>query len=80
MVEVQITKPGLIDYPARGMAARTLISVIAPSGSLSLHVSEIAAAELDQAIHGFDGFDTLENSDLVKIGRNMLQKWGMERS
>lgn len=56
------------------------MSAIAPTGSLSLHISEIAAAELDQAIHGFDGIDTVENSDLVRIGRNMLQNWGMERS
>ena len=79
-VEVQITRPGLIDHSARGMAERTLLTVIAPIGTFSLHVSETAAAELDQAIQGFHGIDTLENSDLVKIGRNMLQKWGVERS
>ena len=81
-VEVQVTKPGMIDHPGRGTTARTLLSAIPllSGGTLSLHVSEVAAAELDQAIHGFDGTETLENSDLVRIGRNMLQNWGRERS
>lgn len=81
-VEVQITKPGLIDHSGRSAASRALLSAVPllSGGTLSLHVSEIAAAELDQALHGFDGADTMENSDLIRVGRNMLQKWGSERS
>ena len=79
-VEVQITKPGLIDHSGRGILARAALSIVAPTGAMCVHVSEIAAAELDQAIHGFDGVETVENADLVRIGRNMLQNFGRERS
>lgn len=63
-----------------GLAARLSLPMLALIGVPNLHVSEIAAAELQQAMDGFDGKDTLENADLIRIGQKVLQEWGMERS
>ncbi|KAK3705085.1 hypothetical protein LTR37_013452 [Vermiconidia calcicola] len=67
-VEVQVTKPGLIDHSGRIAAVRTLLSV---TGLSNINVSELAAAELNQALGGFEK-DTLMTPDLVRIGRDAL--------
>lgn len=46
---------------------------------MSVNVSELAATELDQAIHGFAGKDMLENADLVGMGRGVLKELGVEK-
>ena len=50
-VEVQVTKPGLVDNPGRNVVAQTLRGW---TGIPRVDVTELAAAELDQAIKGFE--------------------------
>lgn len=78
-VDVQITKPNLIDYAGRGTIVRAATSIVALNASLSIHVSELAAAELHSAITGFEGKDTLENGDLVQIGGRVLGEMGIKK-
>ena len=76
---MQITLPNLIDHPARGTLVRTATSFVALSAAMSIHVSELAAAELDQAINGFGGKDTLTNADLVSIGGKVLGEMDVKK-
>ena len=50
-------------------------SMLGSIGLPRLHVSEVAAAELDQAIKGFER-RVLENDDLVRIGHEALKFYG----
>jgi hypothetical protein len=62
-VESGIVKPGLIDAP--GKEKRTV------PGVPNVNLSDVAAAMLDQVVHGFEK-DTLRNDDLTRIGQNAL--------
>ncbi|ORY12195.1 hypothetical protein BCR34DRAFT_600761 [Clohesyomyces aquaticus] len=71
--EAQIVKPGIIDGPGRGMLVRAALAATAALGGISkVHVSEIAACLLDQAINGFEK-ETLENADLIRIAKKNLK-------
>ncbi len=39
-----------------------------------LHVKELAAAEVDQAVNDFEK-DVLENDDCVRVGREALKQY-----
>ena len=67
-----MTKPGLIYGPNDSMFRRTLLPFgLSVVGIPSVDVKELAAAELDQALNGYEK-DVLENADLVRLGRKAL--------
>lgn len=72
-IEACIAKPGPItsqgDYFKLALATITNFVGIVPN----VAVTEIAAALLDQVINGFEK-DTVQNEDLVRIGKALAQK------
>lgn len=69
---VAITKPGGIEGPGHPKNA-ALTSVWAQFGPTPwVHVSELAAAMIEQALHGIS-VETLWGSDLQQIGSKVLQ-------
>lgn len=79
-IELQITKPGAITDSQTPMVRRMMLPVLeAVLGLPSVHVSDIAAAELHQAINGTGGKDVVSNASLVELGGQALKEWGIER-
>ncbi|KAF2801803.1 putative nucleoside-diphosphate-sugar epimerase [Mytilinidion resinicola] len=71
-VEAQVTRPGAIDGPGRGMIVSAIAVASAALGVMpKVHVSEIAAAMLQQAEKGLEK-ETLENADLVRLAKEVL--------
>ena len=74
-VQVIVTKPGHIDGPNRegAMSAmfKDLVSMFGHAHTV--HVSELAAAMIDQCLNGITK-DPLSSSDLVEIGQRRLRK------
>ncbi|KAF2498210.1 hypothetical protein BU16DRAFT_579387 [Lophium mytilinum] len=71
-VEAQVTKPGGIDGPGRALIVSAIAVASAALGVMpKVHVSEVAAAMLQQAEKGLEK-DTLENADLVRLGQGVL--------
>ncbi len=66
--------------PDRGVFAQIMSPVMAVLCLPSVHVSEVAAAELEQAMNGFNGRETLENSDLIELGGRALEQWGVQKT
>lgn len=70
-VEVQSTRPGLIYSDADGQVLKR--NVLGWTiGLPNLHVSELAAAEIDQALNGFQK-DILLNDKAASLGREVLK-------
>lgn len=63
-VEVGVVKPGMIHGPGR---EGTL------PGIPNIKVEELSAGMLDQVIYGIEK-DTLENEDMLQLGRRALSK------
>jgi len=73
-VEACIAKPGLIDAIDVPMATTMFRAVLRTVVGLPrVHVSEIAAALIKQAVNGVER-ETLLNEDLVEIGGKVLQQ------
>jgi hypothetical protein len=72
-VQVTVTKPGGIDAPNRqGMTDATMMSLFNTFGYVPrVHVSELAAAMIDQCLKGITK-DPLWSNDLAEIGRRVL--------
>ena len=71
-LEVSIAKPGLITAPGR-----ILRSILAPilkyvRGTPVVDIREVAGSLLKEVGEGFSA-ETLENADLVRIGREALK-------
>lgn len=79
-IELQITKPGAITDSQTPMARRVMLPMLeVVLGLPSVHVSDIAAAELHQAVNGTGGKDVMSNAGLVELGGQALKEWGIER-
>lgn len=80
-METAILRLGLVKSPERmGMVTSMLASAGAGIIGLPLiDIKEIGAAALSAAVHGFDK-DTLENDDLLAMGRKELKEIGEEPS
>jgi hypothetical protein len=73
-VQASITKPGLIDAIDAPMATTMFRAVLRTVVGLPrVHVSEIAAALIKQAVNGIEK-ETLLNEDLVEIGGKVLEE------
>ena len=70
-VQVQVTKPGLIEGEDRSFPVRKAV-LEWTIGLPNLYVSELAAAEVDQAVQGFRQ-DVLENDEAAALGREALK-------
>ncbi|KAL2039747.1 hypothetical protein N7G274_007606 [Stereocaulon virgatum] len=68
-VEACVSKPGLITAP--GQLLKTIIATVLKPFVPSVGVKEISAAMLHQVLNGFEK-ETLQNDDLVRIGRQAL--------
>ncbi|KAK4693336.1 hypothetical protein P7C71_g4045, partial [Lecanoromycetidae sp. Uapishka_2] len=71
-VEACVSKPGLITAPGqilKTMSAMVMKSVISVP---NVDIREISAAMLNQVVNGFEK-EPLENEDLVRIGRKVLE-------
>ncbi|KAI6091829.1 hypothetical protein F4821DRAFT_225682 [Hypoxylon rubiginosum] len=73
-VDARIAKPGLIEAEGKTGVLVNVAKTIGRTliGLPKVHVREISATLLDQAVNGFQK-DTLLNEDLVKIGQRVLQ-------
>ena len=67
-IEVCCARPGMIIEPGKPVP-QPPVGIPLPSVGLE----ELAAAMLDQVLHGFEK-DPLLNADLVEIGQRALQK------
>ncbi|GAW20838.1 hypothetical protein ANO14919_103500 [Xylariales sp. No.14919] len=63
-VEACIAKPGLIESPHKTVAPDRAVNVP------RINLSDLSAALLDQVVNGFEK-DTLQNEDLIRIGRSL---------
>lgn len=73
-VEASITKPGLIDAIDAPIATTMFRAVLRTVVGLPrVHVSQIAAALIKQAVVGIEK-ETLINEDLVEIGGKALEE------
>ena len=72
-VQVTVSKPGAIDGPGREAATNAMVKTLFDRfGHVSrVHVSELAAAMIDQCIHGITK-DPLLSDDLVEIGQRVI--------
>ena len=70
-VQVQVTKPGLIEADDRKLPIRKAV-LEWTIGLPNLFVRELAAAEVDQAVNGFRK-DVLENDEAAALGREALK-------
>jgi len=73
-VQVTVTKPGAIDGPNRpvsNIVIQGLFKMFGPTPTV--HVSELAAAMIDQCLNGITK-DPLFGDDLLKIGQKLLNK------
>ena len=69
-VQATVAKPGPINGPNRAVSTFTF----SPFGDVpSLHVSELAAAMIDQCVNGITK-DPLWPDDLLEIGQRVLSK------
>ncbi|ATY62072.1 NAD(P)-binding domain [Cordyceps militaris] len=81
IVETCLLRLGLVTSPERmvfvtGMLANATASII---GLPLIDIREIGAAAVSAAVHGFDK-DTLDNDDLIAMGRKELKEMGEEPS
>ncbi|PQE19632.1 hypothetical protein CJF32_00008901 [Rutstroemia sp. NJR-2017a WRK4] len=74
-VEVGIARPGLIDAPGKRSLVMSVLATIgcAVIGLPRVENSEVAATLLKQVVEGVEK-ETLLNEDLVRIGREELEK------
>ncbi|KAJ6790279.1 hypothetical protein PWT90_07510 [Aphanocladium album] len=81
IMETCCLRLGLVKSPERmGLVTGMLANAAASMISLPLiDIREIGAAALSAAIHGFDK-DTLDNDDLIAMGRKELKEIGEEPS
>ena len=70
-VELSAARPGLILTPRQTFKAVFLTLLKYTVGLPSLYVGEVAAALLHEVVHGFEK-ESLENDDLVRIGKQAL--------
>lgn len=70
-----ITKPGAIDGPNREAVSNAMVkSLFEMLGHKPrVHVSELAAAMIDQCLNGITE-DTLWSAELAEIGQRVLEK------
>lgn len=79
-IELQITKPGAIVDSQTPVVRRLMLPALeAVLGLPSVHVSDIAAAELHQAMNGTQGKDIMSNAGLAELGSQALKEWEIER-
>ena len=71
-LEACVTKPGFIT--ASGQYLKTMLATVLKivMSLPNVDVGEISAAMIHEVIHGFEK-ETLENADLVRIGRQALK-------
>ncbi|XWW95235.1 hypothetical protein V2A60_003189 [Cordyceps javanica] len=81
IIETCLLRLGLVKSPERmGLVTGMLASAAASVISLPLiDIREIGAAAVSAAVHGFDK-DTLDNDDLIAMGRKELHEIGEEPS
>lgn len=72
-VQVQVSKPGLISSDDNSWAVRKIV-LNWTIGLPYLHVKELAAAEVDQAVNGFKQ-DVLENDEAAALGKEALKQY-----
>jgi hypothetical protein len=74
-VQVTVTKPGGIDGPNREAATNAVVKVLFDmfGHTPRVHVSELAAAMIDQCLNGITK-DPLWSDDLANIGQRVLRK------
>ena len=72
-VQVQVTKPGHISSDENSFIVRRTVLWLT-IGLPYLHVKELAAAEVEQAVKGFEK-DVMENDDCVRVGREALKAY-----
>jgi hypothetical protein len=74
-VQVTVTKPGTIDAPNREAATDAVINGLFKmfGHTPRVHVSELAAAMIDQCLNGITK-DPLWSNDLAKIGQCALRE------
>jgi hypothetical protein len=74
-VQVTVSKPGAIDGPAREAATNAMVQTLFDRfGHVSrAHVSELAAAMIDQCMNGITK-DPLLSDDLVEIGQRVIRE------
>lgn len=68
--EACVAKPGLINRP--GTMATPFISALGWVGGATVHVTECAAAMINQVLDGFEN-EPLTNADLVRLGQKELE-------
>ena len=73
-VQATVTKPGHIDGPNReGATSAMFKGLVSKFGHAhAVHVSEHAAAMIDQCLNGITK-DPLRSNDLVEIGQRVLR-------
>lgn len=74
-VQVTVTKPGLIDGPGRAPPSDAMVQTLFKTFGHTpvLHVSELAAAMIDQCLNGISK-DTLWSFDLLEIGQRAISE------
>ncbi|CAL8578623.1 hypothetical protein XPA_004390 [Xanthoria parietina] len=73
-IEITVAKPGGIASPGREAIGAQFLALVESFGhTATVHVSELAAAMLDQCLHGVTK-DPLWGEDLVEIGRRVLRE------
>ncbi|KAJ7682450.1 putative nucleoside-diphosphate-sugar epimerase [Mycena polygramma] len=70
-LEACVAKPGIITLSAASRVFASAVKLV--MGIPSVSVPEVAAAMLQQVVNGFEK-EPLQNDDLVRIGRQALQK------
>jgi hypothetical protein len=73
-IQVTVTKPGLINGPGREPPTDAMVQMLFKTfgHTPALHVSELAAAMIDQCLNGISK-DTLWSVDLLEIGQRSIQ-------
>ncbi|KAE9369841.1 NAD(P)-binding protein [Stipitochalara longipes BDJ] len=73
-IQVAVTKPGAIDGPNREAVTNAMVKSLFDmlGHKPRVHVSELAAAMIDQCLHGITK-DTLWSDDLAEIGQRVLR-------
>lgn len=74
-VEATVTKPGAIDGPGQAASNEAVVKVLFDRFGYSprVHVSELAAAMIDQCVNGITK-DPLWSDDLATIGKRVLRE------
>lgn len=71
-IEVTVAKPGGIESPGRDAISAPFTTMLETFGHTpTVHLSELAAAMIDQCLHGITK-DPLWGEDLVEIGQRAL--------